>query len=359
MLRYYKICTVLVRLIIAFILYPLSYVFLKPKKYNIIGTRNGARGYDNAEYLLAYCKDNNIPVKVIYNDACREWELSKNSIKSILFVLLARNVYITHSESDILDYFWRFIPRVSYTFIQHGVIGIKKLPDYEKKNYHKYVSSCEYETEIFKKYFQLNDEKIIKSGLPRFDSYDNAQINKEKKVSSCLVMFTWRNSESARDELIESYVKIVSHLAKEELSKIYICVHEANLHTFKDSLEYTLELDERFCFIANDKLSNIIKKTELLITDYSSVSWDYLYQNKNILFYTPDIEDYKNTTGLYCDFSNFFGAHLNEITDVYGSLLHWIISENKINNERFITRYRFYNASMGTHSENIVKNTFV
>lgn len=356
MLRYYKVLTVLLRLIIAFILYPIAYVFLSHKKYFIIGTRNGVRGHDNAEYFLSYCTRNNISAKVIYNDAHQKDELCKNSIKSILYILCANNVYITHSESDVLDYFWRFIPGIKYIFIQHGVIGIKKLPDYENKTYHRYISSSEYETEIFRNFFHLSNDKIIKSGLPRFDFYDHNRSENDE-IKSCLVMFTWRKSDSGKAKLIKKYTEMVTCLANESLNKIYICVHEANLSTFKTLLEQSLELDDRFSFIENDKLSCIIKSTELLITDYSSVAWDYLYQNKYILFYTPDIDDYKNTTGLYCNFSDFFGAHLMNFSEINYPFVAWIMLENKIKNKKFLARYKFYNMHAGIHSEYIVKNS--
>src|SRR5699024_5658936 len=54
----------------------------------------------------------------------------------------------------------------------------------------------------------------------------------------------------------------------------------------------------------NEKLM----ESSLLITDYSSVSWDMQYLNKPVLFYQFDYQDYMNLTGSYIDIKeNLFG----------------------------------------------------
>ncbi len=48
-------------------------------------------------------------------------------------------------------------------------------------------------------------------------------------------------------------------------------------------------------------LNELLMESKLLITDYSSVSWDMYYQGKPVLFYQFDIEDYLNAHGSYMD----------------------------------------------------------
>ncbi|MCV5539738.1 CDP-glycerol glycerophosphotransferase family protein, partial [Escherichia coli] len=41
-----------------------------------------------------------------------------------------------------------------------------------------------------------------------------------------------------------------------------------------------------------DDLTHYICESDLLITDYSSVAWDFLYSNREVIFYIFDIDEY-------------------------------------------------------------------
>lgn len=44
--------------------------------------------------------------------------------------------------------------------------------------------------------------------------------------------------------------------------------------------------------------------TDLLITDYSSVVYDYLIYQKSFLLYAPDLEEYKQQRGFYLEYES-------------------------------------------------------
>ena len=46
--------------------------------------------------------------------------------------------------------------------------------------------------------------------------------------------------------------------------------------------------------------------TDLLITDYSSVFYDYLLVKTDVIFFVPDYEEYKEDRGLYIDYRKEF-----------------------------------------------------
>src|SRR5690606_31689740 len=60
-----------------------------------------------------------------------------------------------------------------------------------------------------------------------------------------------------------------------------------------------------------------IIKSDLLITDYSSIAWDFYYLNKPIIFYQFDQEEYIKRRGSYLDLNkDLFGYKALNSTEV-------------------------------------------
>lgn len=333
--RYLDLFIGLVKLVFAYILYPFSILFFK-KKYDVIGTRNGNPGYDNGEFFFEYLNRSGKDAYIIYRYGSPYIDenkiLKKNSVVSILYILFANRIFVTHSESDLIDYWWRFVFFKKVIFIQHGVIGIKALPEYERKTFYRYLASSKFEAEVFLKNFGVPEDKILMCGLPRFDQYSGSNNDNNNK---CLIMFTWRkylNAESSSvrlSELIIQLRKINSEL------EIYVNKHDMDAQTSCDSIEgiHLLEPSE---------LHKAIATCGILFTDYSSVAWDFLYQRKKICFYPYDFEIYKEKEGLYCDFDKFYGYKINSLSDIDDSFFEKLQEANSSNNERFLSIYPFY-----------------
>lgn len=59
--------------------------------------------------------------------------------------------------------------------------------------------------------------------------------------------------------------------------------------------------------------AQVLAITDILITDYSSISFDFLLTERPILFYTHDLEDYQNQRGLYFDMHEMPGPQYASI----------------------------------------------
>lgn len=349
----FNVVIVLLKLSIAFLIYPVYYLFkLRIKQDKIVvGTRNGVSGYDNGEiyysYLLNQTKShvNFISRKLNYEDRSI---IKKNSIMANLIILDSDIIYITHSQSDIIDYWWRLLLFKKIIFIQHGVIGIKKLPEYERKKFNAIVASSEYEYAIFKKYYTSNSNNVIKSGLPRFDLY-SVRETCPLQVKTCLIMFTWR--KHYEDNNIFRINQVAEKLREIDPSIIiYIASHEMAKESYKKQLK-------DITFVRSQDISNVIKNTDLLITDFSSVAWDYLYQNKLICFIQDDLRDYINSEGVYYEEDDFFGHFTKSFDEIDTFFLDEIIKSNRMNNVRFLSKYRFYAHGTKKHAELLYSET--
>ncbi|MHA1081082.1 CDP-glycerol glycerophosphotransferase family protein [Enterobacter ludwigii] len=349
----FKVLMVFLKLVVAFLLYPAYYLYklrIKQDKI-IIGTRNGESGFDNGEifYLYLLKKTDSrvmfVSRKPKYKDTST---VKKNSIRANLTILDSDIIYVTHSQSDIIDYWWRLLLFKKIIFIQHGVIGIKKLPEYERKKFDGIVASNEYEAAIFKKYYVNSADKIVKSGLPRFDLY-SVRETCPLQVQTCLIMFTWR--KYYEDNNIFRINQVVEKLRKiDPTLDIYIASHEMVKKSYRKPLN-------GINFVSSKDINNIIKNTDLLITDFSSVAWDYLYQNKLVCFIQDDFKDYIDSEGVYYIEDDFFGHFTKSFDEIDMFFLDKIISSNRKNNSRFLSKYHFYAHGTKKHAELLYSET--
>lgn len=334
--RYQNIFTCLAKTVIAFCFSPF-FLFLYKKKYDVIGTRNGARGYDNGEILFNYLNSLGKNTYLIYRDVLDFNEqkiLKKNAIKTIIHIIFADRVFVTHSESDLIDFWWRFLFFKKVIFIQHGVIGIKALPEYEKKKFYKYLASNAFETSVFLDRFKIPNEKILKCGLPRFDRYIKSSNYRDNK---CLIMFTWRKYLSPESELkTERIFELVRRL-KQINPKLEIYINKHDM----DPLNLDNDINGVTILRAGE-LSDALLSCGILFTDYSSVAWDFLYQKKKICFYPYDFNSYDSKEGLYCNFENFFGYKIDSIDEIDEMFFENLQENNLINNTRFLLDFPFY-----------------
>jgi len=54
----------------------------------------------------------------------------------------------------------------------------------------------------------------------------------------------------------------------------------------------------------------------MLVTDYSSIFFDYLVTDKPIIFYTPDFETYEQDRGLYLSVNSLPGPSVHTVTEL-------------------------------------------
>ena len=109
-----------------------------------------------------------------------------------------------------------------------------------------------------------------------------------------------------------------------------------------------------------DDISEIYLITDICITDYSSVFFDFANLKRPILFYTYDIEKYKNQLrGFYIDMNTEVpGPLLYTSEEVIDAILH-IDTIQKRYQKRYDEFYdRFCCFDDGHASENIVKEVF-
>ncbi len=144
-------------------------------------------------------------------------------------------------------------------------------------------------------------------GSPRVDLTLNANSNKirnrlgiigDKKI--ILYAPTWRGSigkPSSNMGKQLTTIKRLSNLFGEEY-EVLLSIHNYTKHNF--------ESEHDSCHIVPDyiPINEVLAATDVLISDYSSIIFDFLPLDRPIILYTYDLGEYKSIRGLYLDIND-------------------------------------------------------
>jgi CDP-glycerol glycerophosphotransferase (TagB/SpsB family) len=333
---------------IAYILYILLYLFMKPQKIWVIHEKYSETAQDNAFYFFKYCVEHHPSKKVYYvikkeSDDLRNLEKYKKrvvhfmSIKHIFYMLISSRMI--SSEAKGHAYAWRvsrgfirdLVNQKRFVFLQHGVLGLKKVDKTFNANGQNhadlFITSSEFEKEIVNNYFGYDYESILVSGLARWDAIEH-NVNKVfDGRREIFMMPTWRNwlDEVSNEEFIESayfkeYSKMLQSPTLSRLLETHNLVLNFYVHPkFMPYVENFKSMSDRVRVIqfGDEQINTLLMRSSLLITDYSSIAWEAYYQDIPVLFFQFDLEMYELLQGGYMDLRNdLFGEVAYEATDL-------------------------------------------
>ncbi|KAF1678058.1 CDP-glycerol glycerophosphotransferase family protein [Bacillus mexicanus] len=174
------------------------------------------------------------------------------------------------------------------------------------------ISPNAYSTEIFKRAFQFN-KQILETGYPRNDIlYSSNKESLIKKVKQELgigedkkiILYapTWRDNEFKKVGQYKFKLQFDLEEMKRELGDSvvillrmhYLVSEKFNLANYKEFVkDVSLYKDIRDLYLISD----------LLITDYSSVFFDYMNLKKPVVFFVYDLPAYRDSIrGFYFNF---------------------------------------------------------
>jgi hypothetical protein len=155
-------------------------------------------------------------------------------------------------------------------------------------------------------------------------------------------MPTWKEYlevETVVAESVELLEYLDENLADDQI--LYVNLH----HRVSDSLDYSSFRRIRK-FPADMDTYELLAATEALITDYSSVFYDYLALRRQIVLYCADYEKYKKVRGTYMDISELpFDKALTK-EDVLAALNRGKTYDDQAAFERFCAYDTTENASL-------------
>ena len=255
----------------------------------------------------------------IYNEYCSEVNKCENVILVnkqnytingdflekyfTLFLKLKQVISGSGIYFDYINNLFYNINYITYISVTHGVCFFKYFLYEEDKCYgpkriNKILIPPAEKILSFAYKYGWKRQNIIKLNLPKWDKYNKQNNSKSdlKNVfynqTSILIMFTWR--EIIKNKRISPYYfknimnLILNQKLNEELNNNNITLYFALHHKINVKYKYKFENINYIKFIEIYNIADYIEISELFITDFSSIIFDFIYRRKPFIIYIPD-----------------------------------------------------------------------
>ena len=240
--------------------------------------------------------------------------LKENNLNNIIVV----ENYLKNKK-NFTKTFSYFIPKsqlMVYAYINKYLSDIIKNTNNQLKTIYLDHGCIYFKETLFKNYLKIEEEKrvtvkikpeydnwlkhgwkenqLYKVGLPRWERFNHIQ----NQHNAILIMFTWRYMRKKQFLKSTFYKRIDELFSNDDFInyfrtkniKIFYKRHHQELSRTKGYHKY---YNNNYIHEVNDNenFSQIIDNSSLFITDFSTLCFDFMFQNKPVLFYLLDNND--------------------------------------------------------------------
>lgn len=252
----------------------------------------------------------------------------KNLIK--MYYNFARAKYIILDDYYRQLYGYKFKENAEVIQVWHACGAFKKFgfsaigqgdsnsAAFEKKAHSHYTKVITSSKEINKHYaeaFNISEDKVLDLGVPRTDSildseyrkFIRLKLEKEypalkgKKVITYAPTFRGGPKERKNFKCELDYMRIIDTLGDD-----YVLVLKLHPIVDKESVYIPEEYKDKVLNLTRYKdINDLLTMTDILITDYSSVIFEYSLLERPVILFAYDLENYLDERNFYYDYEKF------------------------------------------------------
>ena len=228
---------------------------------------------------------------------------------------------------------------------------IKSLGRATNENTTHFIVGSSWMKEIYKTAFGAKEDKIFNIGCPRTDIFFNKRIIQERRnefiqeypelYKKKLILYapTFRDNENDADEIkILDIDKMMSNLDDDYILGIRLHPHLANKVNLNKYFQENYH-NRVFDFSLYDKLNTLLICCDILITDYSSIIYEYALLEKPMIFYSYDLDKFeKSGRGFYENYKSIVPGPIAFKTEEIIDIIRNGITASQANDE-FLSTY--------------------
>ncbi len=174
------------------------------------------------------------------------------------------------------------------------------------------LSQNPFSSEIFRRAFAFHGE-MLEVGYPRndrlFTDRDPEKIQALKKklnlpLDKKIILYapTWRDNKYDAPKHYQFATELDFDMFRERLGQDYVCIVKYH-YLVAEKIDWEPYAGFVYQFSNHEDIVDLYLVADLLITDYSSVMFDYSLLRRPMYFFVYDIEEYRdNLRGFYFDF---------------------------------------------------------
>ena len=296
----------------------LAWIIAQFKKKDIwLISERGKEARDNAYFFFVWLKEHHPEIKAKYIvskeskdyhkfDQWPQNRVEYDSLQHLISIWQAKYLISTHVGGYIsnclffskMDKYYNVFRNKKRVFLQHGIIKdyLKGLV-YGRNRLDLFITGSRMEYEYIKQHYGYPEGIVQYTGLCRYDNLNEFQTKKQ-----LLIMPTWRIYIDLNYFEESTYYQTYKELlCSEEFHAVldkygYQAVFYPH-YAFQSKIQLFKNLNLPDSVVIADMsydVQTLLKESEVLLTDFSSVFFDMMYMHKPILFYQFDEEEYRS-----------------------------------------------------------------